>query len=240
MLIGMTTHAEKPTAPESCSRKRRPGRPPVEGATARQQAVLDFIRETIQANRRPPTVEEIRLHFKFRSPFAVREHILALEKKGLLNIAKRSSRGLSLPDGAGTDADADAPALVRGMRRVPLLGVAAAGHPIEAIEQYDENIALDESMFPGSDMFAIRVRGDSMTGAGINDRDIALIQPGSEAKTGDLVLARLNGDVTIKRLRFAKGKPYLHPENAAYSDIVPEDGDEFSIIGTVAGIVRKY
>ncbi len=240
MLIGMTNHAEKPTAPESFSRKRRPGRPPVDGPTARQRAVLAFIRDAIQTNRRPPTVEEIRLHFKLRSPFAVREHILALEKKGLLNIAKRSSRGLSLPDSAGADAGADALASVRGMRRIPLLGDAAAGQPIEAIEQYDEHIALDENMFPGSGMFAIRVRGDSMIDAGINDRDIALIQPGSEAKTGDLVLARLNGEVTIKRLRFERGKPYLHPENAAYSDIVPEDGDEFSIIGTVAGIVRKY
>ncbi len=230
----MTRHTGKTAAPESPLQKRRPGRPPAEGATARQQAVLDFIRETIQANRRPPTVEEIRLHFKLRSPFAVREHILALEKKGLLNIAKRSSRGLSLPD----DADADAP--VHGMRRIPLLGEAAAGRPIEAIEQYDEHIALDESMFPGSGMFAIRVRGDSMIDAGINNHDVALIQPNPGANAGDLVLARLNNEVTIKRLRFAKGKPYLHPENAAYTDIVPKDDDEFSIIGTVAGIIRKY
>ncbi len=233
MLVTMTKHTGKTTTPQSTSpQKRRPGRPPVEGATARQQAILDFIRETIQANRRPPTVEEIRRYFNFRSPFAVREHILALEKKGLLNIAKRSSRGLSLPD------DADAP--IRPMRRIPLLGDAAAGQPIEAIEQYGEHIALDENMFPDSGMFAIRVCGDSMIDAGINDHDIALIQPGSEAKTNDLVLARLNGDVTIKRLCFAHGKPYLHPENVTYSDIVPEDGDDFSVIGTVAGIIRKY
>ncbi len=238
MLVGMAKHTEKSTAPESSPLKRRTGRPPVEGATARQQAVLDFIRETIQANRRPPTVEEIRLHFNFRSPFAVREHILALEKKGLLNIAKRSSRGLSLPDDVSANAGADASA--HRMRRIPLLGEAAAGQPIEAIEQYDEHIALDESMFPGPGMFAIRVRGDSMIDAGINNHDVALIQPNPEARAGALVLARLNGDVTIKRLRFTKGKPYLHPENAKYEDIVPEDSDDFSIIGTVAGIIRKY
>ena len=236
MLIGMAKHTDKITASKNSTPKRRLGRPPAEGATARQQAVLDFIRETIRVNRRPPTVEEIRLHFKFRSPFAVREHILALEKKGLLNIAKRSSRGLSLPDDVSAGADASA----HRMRRIPLLGEAAAGQPIEAIEQYDEHIALDESMFPGPGMFAIRVRGDSMIDAGINNHDVALIQPNPEARAGALVLARLNGDVTIKRLRFTKGKPYLHPENAKYEDIVPEDSDDFSIIGTVAGIIRKY
>jgi repressor LexA len=228
----MAKRIMKSTLPKNPDQKRRPGRPPVEGPTARQQAVLDFVRDTIQANRRPPTIEEIRRHFKYRSPFVVREHIAALEKKGLLHVAKRSSRGLSLPE------DDDTPE--RKTRLVPVLGDAAAGSPIEAIEQHGEHIALDEGMFPAPGMFAVRVRGDSMIDAGINDHDVALIQPTTEAREDDLILARLHNEVTIKRLRFTKGKPRLHPENARYDDIIPEEGDDFAIIGTVAGIIRKY
>lgn len=232
MLAGMIKHSEKTTTPVPSPQKRRPGRPPAKGPTARQQAVLDFIRDAIQANRRPPTIEEIRRHFQLRSPFAVREHITALEKKGLLRVARRSSRGLSLPE------DADTPD--RKTRLVPLLGDAAAGGPIEAIEQFDEHIALDEGMFPSPGMFAVRVRGNSMIDAGINDHDVALIQPNQAAEDGALVLARLNNEVTIKRLRLSNGQPYLHPENTRYDDIIPEENDDFSIIGTVVGIIRKY
>ncbi len=214
------------------ARRRRPGRPPVEGPTARQREILDFIRGAIQADRRPPSIDEIRRHFSFQSTFAVRSHLAALEKKGLLRITRNSHRGLSLPHGGD--------AAWRESRAVPLLGDAPAGNPAEAIEQADEHIALDSAFFPDGRIFAIRVRGDSMIDAGIFDHDVALIRPGPEARDGELVLARLNNEVTIKRLRFAGGKPYLHPENPKYKDIVPADGDDFYIIGTVSGIVRKY
>ena len=212
--------------------KRGPGRPPIEGPTTRQREILDFVCDIVHAGGRPPSIDEIRRHLKFRSTFAVRTHLQALEKKGLLRIARNSHRGISLPDdGKNTRA---AP------RLVPLLGDAPAGSPTEAIEQTDEHIALDPAMFPQPDIFAIRVRGDSMVDAGIHDRDIALIRPGQEAADGALVLARLNGEVTLKRLLFKEGRPCLHPENATYSDIPVKEGDSLSIIGTVAGIVRAY
>lgn len=212
--------------------KRGPGRPPIEGPTARQREILDFIRTASQTGRQPPSIDEIRLYLKFKSTFAVRNHLRALERKGLLRIAKNSHRGISLPE---KDAAARS-----ASRLAPLLGEAAAGNPIEAIEQADEHITLDPSLFPQADVFAIRVRGDSMVDAGIHDRDVALIRPGPEAADGSLVLARLNSEVTIKRLRFKKGVPYLHPENTAFSDILVKDGDDLSIIGTVAGIIRTY
>ncbi|MDR1613732.1 MAG: transcriptional repressor LexA [Planctomycetota bacterium] len=212
-------------------RKRRPGRPPIEGPTARQREILAFIHSASRTDRRPPSIDEIRRHFKFQSTYAVRVHLAALEKKGLLHIAKGSHRGLSLP---GDDHAR------REGRLVPLLGDAPAGMPSEAIGQADEHIALDPALFPQTDMFAIRVLGDSMIGAGIHDRDVALIRPGSEAQDGDLVLVRLNNEVTIKRLRFENGKPALHPENPDYADIPVEEGDDFAIVGVIAGIVRKY
>lgn len=213
-------------------RKRRPGRPPIEGPTARQRQILDFVRETVRAGERPPSIDEIRAYLQFSSTNAVRTHLQALEKKGLLKIARNSHRGIGLPDGDRA---------ARGETRlVPLLGDAPAGSPTEAIEQADEHVALDSAMFPHENVFAIRVRGDSMIDAGIHDHDIALIRPGAEAGDGALVLARVNNEVTIKRLRFKKGKPYLHPENTAYRDIYVKDGDDLSVIGTVAGIVRKY
>lgn len=212
--------------------KRGPGRPPIEGPTARQREILDFIRAASQAGNRPPSIDEIRGHLKFQSTFAVRTHLRSLEGKGLLRIARNSHRGISL-------ADDDAPPR-SGSRAVPLLGDAPAGSPAEAIERADDHITLDPDLFPQDGLFAIRVRGDSMIDAGIHDRDVALIHPGSEAADGVLVLARLNGEVTIKRLRFRKGKPFLHPENPAYADIPVKDRDELSIIGTIAGIIRKY
>ena len=212
--------------------KRRRGRPPLPGPSARQQEMLDFIRSADRSGGRPPSIEEIRRHFHFSSTNAVRTHLAALEKKGLLKRVPNSHRGISLTSET-RDAHGDA-------RFVPLLGDAPAGAPGEAIIQADEHIALDPALFPQTDLFAIRVRGHSMTGAGINDRDLALIRPAAEAHDGDLVLARVNNEVTIKRLRFKRAVPCLHPENPEYPDIIPLENDEFSIIGIVAGIIRKY
>ncbi len=212
--------------------KRGPGRPPIEGPTARQREILEFIRAASQAGRQPPSIDEIRQHLKVQSTFAVRNHLQALERKGLLRIARNRHRGISLPK--------DDSAIRSASRVVPLFGEAPAGNPAEAIEQADEHIALDPALFPQTDIFAVRVRGDSMIDAGIHNHDVALIRPGPEAADGALVLARLNNEVTLKRLRFKKGMPYLHPENAAYSDILVKDEDDLSIIGTVAGIIRTY
>lgn len=212
--------------------KRRPGRPPIEGPTARQREILEFIRAARQTGDRPPSIDEIRLHLNFKSTFAVRTHLLALEKKGLLHIARNSHRGISLSDNDR--------AVRNTSRLVPLLGDAPAGSPTEAIEQTDEHISVDPALFPQEDVFAIRVRGNSMLDAGIHDHDVALIRPNAEATAETVVLARLNNEVTLKRLRFKKGKPYLHPENAEYIDIFVEDGDDLSIIGVLVGIIRKY
>lgn len=217
--------------PDDPASKRRPGRPPVKGPTARQQEVLDFIRAATLADHRPPSTEEIRRHFQFRSSFAVRTHLMALEKKGLVQITRNIARGITL-----TDAPDEIPS---GVRRVPLLGEAPAGNPIEAIEEAGEHIIVDATMFSRTGLFALRVRGDSMIGAGIHDRDIALIHSGVEAEVGELVLARLNGEVTIKRLCRRRNLLYLHPENPKYPDIFPGDDDDFAVVGTVAGLIRK-
>lgn len=213
--------------------EKRPGRPPIAGPTARQQQILDFIRASIRDGQRPPSIDEIRRHFAFQSGNAVRTHLLSMEKKGLVKIARNSHRGLAIPDG---DDNGPRPET----RPVPLLGDAPAGAPAEALEQADEHIAVDRSLFPQDGLFAIRVRGDSMIEAGIHNRDVALIQPAADAGDGALVLARLNGEVTIKRLRFKKGKPFLHPENPDYPDMFVKAGDVLSIVGTVAGILRSY
>ncbi len=222
--------------PPAAKTPARPGRPPVAGATPRQREVLDFVRTALADTGLTPTVEEIRRHFRFKSTFAVRCHLLALAKKGLVEMAPGIHRGLRIVGEAGKVEDARAAATFS----VPLLGDAPAGVPVEAVEVGDERLEVDGSLFKPERLFAIRVRGDSMLGAGINDRDLALIRPAAAAPEGAIVLARLNGETTLKRLGVKQGRPYLLPENPAYRDIVPESGDDFTIVGVLTGIIRKY
>lgn len=195
--------------------------------TTRQLQILDYLRKAIKDNSRPPTLDEIRKHFGWHSTNAARSHLVLMEKKGLIRLNKNSHRGIVV-------SETETP----HSKNVPLLGEAPAGRPVEEIAQTEERLTVDAGMFPQNNLFAIRVRGDSMVGAGINDRDVALIHYGAEARSGAIILARLNSEVTVKRLLSDADSVRLHAENPAYQDITVNAWDDFTIVGPVVGVMR--
>lgn len=204
--------------------------------TARQREVLEFIRVFGERHGVPPTVREIgeRFHFTARAAF---DHLRALERKGMLErrvTGKRASRTLVLP----------AP---RGARRaegpgIPLLGRIAAGAPITAVEHHEDTIPLrpDWLGMGGQDVFALRVRGDSMIEAHIMDGDVVLVRKQETAGSGEIVAAMVDGEATVKRLAREGGAVVLRPEHPTMKPIVVEPGrGDVRILGKVVGIMRR-
>ncbi|MFN2352166.1 MAG: transcriptional repressor LexA, partial [Kiritimatiellia bacterium] len=158
--------------------------------TQRQRMVLDFIRTELEHQGRPPTLHEIKNRFGWSSTNAVRGHLKLLRAKGALTCDRYRARGIRLPP------IPSAPTL----RAVPLLGQVPAGMPLEAVEHHTDTINIDPAMFPGEDLFALRVRGDSMTDAGILEGDTLIVRRQPAADPGAIVVATINGEATVKRL----------------------------------------
>ncbi len=204
--------------------------------TARQREVLEFIRVFGERHGVPPTVREIgeRFHFTARAAF---DHLRALERKGMLErrvTGKRASRTLVLP-------------AQKGARRpeaagIPLLGRIAAGAPITAVENHEDTIPLRPEWLGtgGQDVFALRVRGDSMIEAHIMDGDLVLVRKQETAGSGDIVAAMVDGEATVKRFARESGAVVLRPEHPTMKPIVVEAGrGDFRILGKVVGIMRQ-
>lgn len=188
--------------------------------------VLRFVRERLLAGR-PPTVREVQEAFGFRSVQSAREHLEALVSEGRLVKEPGISRGYGLPSPAGR-----APALV------PLLGRVQAGDLTAAIEEPDGGYVTAHVPPAGEGAFALRVRGESMTGAGILPGDIVVVRRCAAADPGDVVVALVGDEATVKRLRRVRGRLELHPENPAFAPIVPAQG-ELAVLGVVIE-VRRY
>jgi repressor LexA len=210
--------------------------PTVRELTGRQREVLDFIRVFGERQGVPPTVREIGEKFRFTARAAF-DHLRALERKGMLErrvTGKRASRTLVLP-------------AQKGARRpeppgIPLLGRIAAGAPITAVENHEDTIPLRPDWLGagGQDVFALRVRGDSMIDAHIVDGDLVLVRKQENAGSGDIVAAMLDGEATVKRLAREGGAVVLRPEHPTMRPIVVEAGrGDFRILGKVVGIVRQ-
>ena len=201
----------------------------MKGLTERQQQVLDFIRSEIDSISRPPTQHEIKDHFGWASTNAVRTHLRLLEEKGELSYDKHQARGIRLktePRG-------------RAVRDLPLVGQVPAGTPTEAIENAEDAIGVDPEQFFDANLFALTVKGDSMQGAGIFEGDTVIVRQQTEARSGQIVVALLDGEATVKRFIRKGRKVLLHPENDAYEDIEVRPSQDASICGVVVGIVRK-
>ena len=202
------------------------------GLTKRQQLVLEYISESIQQNGYPPTLREIGAHFGIRSTNGVNDHLLALERKGFLRREDMKSRALRPTAFAG-----NVP------REVPLVGRVAAGQPILAIENLEGTLRLDPALLPGDSgrFFALRVRGDSMVGAGILDGDIVFVRQQEDAPTGSIVVAMVNDEATVKTLYRDGERLRLQPANPAVSPIIlsRDDGRTVRILGLVVGVYRK-
>jgi len=197
--------------------------------TARQQEVLQFIRRHQAEHGVTPTVAEIQNAFGFSSPATVSDHLQALERKGSIRRQSGTARNIRLTDFAKSSA----------VMQVPFLGAIAAGYPATAETESDESLPLDASTFGLSGAgtaFALRVRGDSMVDAGIQDGDIVILQGGESPAHGDIVAALIDGETTLKRYVIRRGKPSLCAENPKYPELIP--ADELTIQGTFRGLIR--
>ena len=198
----------------------------MQGLTARQSQVLDLVRQHMRETGYPPTRAEIAKTLGFKSANAAEEHLRALARKGVIQIMAGVSRGIRLLAPGG----------------LPLVGRVAAGAPILAAEHVEDHIDIEGNLFRPAADFLLRVLGDSMVNAGILHGDLLAVRKTPEAHSGQIVVARINDEVTVKRLRRSPGgrRISLLPENDAYApiDIDPRH-DDFAIEGLGVGVLRR-
>ena len=208
------------------------------GLTDRQREVLAHIRAALERTGRPPTLRELGARLGIRSTNGVRDHLEALVAKGYLARDPHSARGLRLLRAAPAATAADPPA-VPGVRRVPLLGGVAAGKPIFADQELGDALLLDERVVPnGGAVFALRVRGDSMRDAAIHDGDYVVVREQRSAEPGDIVVALLEDEATVKRFFPERDFVRLQPENSHHAPvIVRRDDRSMRLLGKVTAVI---
>lgn len=201
--------------------------------TPRQAQVLDLIRRHMARTGLPPTRQEIAAALGFRSPNAAEEHLRALARKGAIELLRGTSRGIRLV--------AEAAVLPPGL---PVVGRVAAGSPILAQEHIEDRLAVDPRLFHPRADYLLRVHGMSMRDAGILDGDLLAVHAVPEAQDGQIVVARLEDEVTVKRLKRVAGRPHairLLPENPAFRPIEVDLRRQGLVLeGLVVGLVRNF
>ena len=203
--------------------------------TARQQQILELIQSAIANTGSPPTRAEIATELGFKSPNAAEEHLQALARKGVIELVSGTSRGIRLK--GQSLRSASPPSLLE--LALPLVGRVAAGSPILAQEHVDQTFHVESSLFQRKPDYLLRVRGMSMRDAGIMDGDLLAVQSTREAKNGQIIVARLGDEVTVKRFRRTPHVIELLPENPDYKTIVVEPGEPFEIEGLAVGLIRN-
>lgn len=210
--------------------------------TARQQEILGLIQNHIAATGFPPTRAEIANTLGFRSPNAAEEHLKALARKGAIELTSGASRGIRLKllsMSAPRDDGIDMPSAVQVALTLPLIGRVAAGSPILAQEHVEASYALDPNLFSDKPDYLLKVRGMSMRDAGIHDGDLLAVKRTQEARSGQIVVARVGSEVTVKRLKRRGYSIELLPENPDFKPIVIDSRDEdFALEGIGVGLVR--
>ena len=213
--------------------------------TARQQQILDLIQDTMARTGSPPTRAEIAAELGFKSANAAEEHLQALARKGAIELVSGTSRGIRLKGDALRalhESRVKQFALsLQGMAQIPLplVGRVAAGSPILAQEHIDQTYYVESTLFQRRPDYLLKVRGMSMRDAGIMDGDLLAVQSTREAKNGQIIVARLGDDVTVKRFRRNKHLIELHAENPDYPTIVVEPGEPFEVEGIAVGLIRN-
>lgn len=218
--------------------------------TDRQQQVLDLVQSAIERTGAPPTRAEIAAELGFKSANAAEEHLQALARKGVIELVGGTSRGIrlqsdtlrALNESRGKQFSLPLPSLAQ--LSLPLIGRVAAGSPILAQEHVDQTYVVEASMFPRRPDYLLRVRGMSMRDAGILDGDLLAVQKAREAKNGQIVVARLGDEVTVKRFRRTRSAIELIPENPDFRTIVvptdgSSDGEHFELEGLAVGLIRN-
>lgn len=194
--------------------------------TARQQEVYDLIRDHIATTGMPPTRAEIATRLGFRSPNAAEEHLKALARKGVIEIISGASRGIRL--------------LMEEEEGLPLIGRVAAGEPLLATQHIEAHYQVDPAMFKPNADFLLRVSGMSMRDIGILDGDLLAVHKTQEARNGQVVVARIDDEVTVKRLKKQGNTIHLLPENSDFEPIIVDLREQnFSIEGLAVGVIRN-
>ncbi|MDO8177292.1 MAG: transcriptional repressor LexA [Undibacterium sp.] len=213
--------------------------------TARQEQILNLIKDAIQNTGFPPTRAEIATELGFRSTNAAEEHLQALARKGVIEIAAGTSRGIRLRESAlsshipGIQMALPHPSLMQ--LSLPLVGRVAAGSPILATEHVEATYNVDPSLFSAKPDFLLKVRGMSMRDAGILDGDLLAVKKSDSARNGQIVVARIGDDVTVKRYKKTSSGIELLPENPDFSVIkISETESDFSLEGLAVGLMRTW
>jgi len=200
--------------------------------TRRQEEILEFLKDFVMERGFPPTLREIASHLGIRGPKGPHKALRILERKGYLRRVSGGSRALEI---VGVS-----PAEERQVLSVPIVGRVRAGEPVLAVENVEGYVRLDRSLLSSENVFLLRVQGDSMVEAHIQDGDFALVKPQANAENGEIVVALIEDEATIKRIFKKRDLICLEPANPAMEPIVVKKGEKrVKIVGKVVGIFRK-
>ncbi|MDP3277751.1 MAG: transcriptional repressor LexA [Deltaproteobacteria bacterium] len=197
--------------------------------TDRQEEILEYIAKCIRENPAPPTVGELANALQMSSP-SMLQHLQALERKGVISREPGRSRSIRLLQSTQGDG---------AVRDVPIVGKVAAGLPVYAEEHHQGTVRVDAARFRGERLFGLRVKGRSMINAGIFPKDLLIVRQGPEAASGDIVVAMVGDEATVKRLRRRGREVTLMPENDDYEPIMVTP-ETLVIVGRVVGVLRFY
>lgn len=217
--------------------------------TQRQKQILDFIQHKQDSEKLTPTLREIAAHFQFSSVNAALAHVQALRTKGFVKNSSRRARSLQMLTPSISPSNQAAPATPRQpssvlpnplVVSVPIYGSIPAGIPIDASQEQEGCVLIDVDTLgikPTARTFGLRVKGDSMIGKNIVEGDTVIIEHGVEPRSGDVVAALIDGQVTLKTFVLQQGKPYLRAENPRYPKLIPQE--ELQIQGVMVALVRR-
>ena len=194
--------------------------------TEKQSAILDYIRQEIENKGYPPSVREICAAVGLKSTSSVHSHLMQLEKKGLLRRDSTKPRAMEVLDGG----------ITRG-RSVPLVGRVTAGQPILATENIEDYLVMPQFLSGRGDLFALRVQGESMIEAGIMDGDIIVLRQQDNADNGDIVVALIEDEATVKRIFYEEERVRLQPENRTMEPIY---ADNVQVLGRLVALFRQF
>ena len=213
--------------------------------TARQQQIFELIQRAITTTGAPPTRAEIATELGFKSANAAEEHLQALARKGVIELVSGTSRGIRLRSGAMRTLNESRlqqfslPLQSLAQLVLPLVGRVAAGSPILAQEHIEQTYTFESSLFQKQPDYLLKVRGMSMRDVGIMDGDLLAVKQAKEAKNGQIVVARLGDEVTVKRFRRTRDRIELLPENPDFNTIIVEPGEPFELEGLAVGLIRN-
>lgn len=214
--------------------------------TSRQKEILDYISDTLNTHGFPPTRAEIATQFQFKSPNASEAHLRALARKGAIELLNGTSRGIRVKM---EQIQSTAVKLASHIQEVneriqqinlPLIGRVAAGSPILAAEHVEQSYCVESNLFSAQPDYLLKVRGMSMKDAGIMDGDLLAVQSTKDAKNGQIVVARIGEEVTVKRFKKTGNTIELIPENPDFQVITVHPGDSFEIEGLAVGLIRNH